>query len=158
MLGGSRWRNATSFLPWWRLWRSTRGAAAIEMSIIGPAFFLFVLGTLEAGRAFYTWNTMERAVEEGARYVMLYGSNLTSWGPPGNTCTTSLTACTQAWATSYMPSHPTITVSVTSTAATSTYPQIINISATCSFAFAIGSLIPGGLSPTITATAHAPIS
>jgi Flp pilus assembly protein TadG len=139
------------------LWRSTAGAVAVEMAVVAPTFLLFTLGTLEFGRAFYVWNSMERAVEEGGRYAMIYQNGNSSWGPAGNTCTTSLTSCTQAYAQSLMPAGSTVTVTVTSAAATSTYPATITVTATCAFTFAIGSLIPGA-APTLTANATVPLS
>lgn len=43
------------------------GSVAIEFSFIAPAFFLLVLGTIEFGRAYWTWNALTYSVEEAAR-------------------------------------------------------------------------------------------
>lgn len=49
------------------LLRCHSGSAAIEFSFIAPAFFLLLLGTIEFGRAYWTWNALTYSVEEAAR-------------------------------------------------------------------------------------------
>jgi Flp pilus assembly protein TadG len=49
------------------LLRCRSGSVAIEFSFIAPAFFLLVLGTIEFGRAYWTWNALTYSVEEAAR-------------------------------------------------------------------------------------------
>jgi Flp pilus assembly protein TadG len=49
------------------LLRCRSGSTAIEFSFIAPAFFLMVLGTIEFGRAYWTWNALTYSVEEAAR-------------------------------------------------------------------------------------------
>lgn len=46
-----------------------RGVAAVEFAIILPVVMLLMLATAELGRAFYQYNTLTKAVENGARYL-----------------------------------------------------------------------------------------
>lgn len=49
--------------------RRQRGLAAVEMAILVPVFLLLMLGTAEFGRAIYEYNTLTKAVREGARFL-----------------------------------------------------------------------------------------
>ena len=46
-----------------------RGLAAVEAAIVLPVLLLLLLATGELGRAFYQYNTLTKAVRDGARYV-----------------------------------------------------------------------------------------
>ncbi|QBQ55876.1 TadE/TadG family type IV pilus assembly protein [Nitrosococcus wardiae] len=46
-----------------------RGIAATEFVIVLPVILLLMLGTAELGRAFYQYNTLTKAVRDGARYL-----------------------------------------------------------------------------------------
>lgn len=46
-----------------------RGVAAIEMAIATPLLALLMLASAELGRAFFQYNTLTKAVRDGARYV-----------------------------------------------------------------------------------------
>lgn len=48
-----------------------RGAVAIEFALGLPIFLAMIYGVFEFGRIFWTQNTMEFAVEEAARFVMV---------------------------------------------------------------------------------------
>jgi len=45
------------------------GVAAIEFALVLPFLLLLVLGTAELGRAFYQYNTLTKAVRDGARHL-----------------------------------------------------------------------------------------
>ena len=49
--------------------RGCRGAATVEFAIVGPVLVLMLLMVGELGRAFYQYNTLTKAVREGARYA-----------------------------------------------------------------------------------------
>lgn len=46
-----------------------RGLAAVEFAIVLPLMMLLMLATAELGRAFFQYNTLHKAVEDGARYL-----------------------------------------------------------------------------------------
>lgn len=48
------------------------GAAAVEMAFILPVFLIFVIGIIEFGRAYWTLNSMQIAIDEAGRYAMLH--------------------------------------------------------------------------------------
>lgn len=46
-----------------------RGSAVVEFAIVLPLLLLLTLGTAEFGHAFYRYNTLTKAVRDGARYL-----------------------------------------------------------------------------------------
>jgi Flp pilus assembly protein TadG len=46
-----------------------QGLAAVEFAIILPLVLLIMLATAELGRALYQYNTLTKAVRDGARYL-----------------------------------------------------------------------------------------
>lgn len=46
-----------------------RGSAVVELAIVLPVLLLILLGTAEFGRALFQYNTLTKAVRDGARYV-----------------------------------------------------------------------------------------
>ncbi len=55
-----------------------RGIATIEFAIVAPVLLLLMLATAELGRAFFTYNTLHKAVRDGARYISVHALNGTS--------------------------------------------------------------------------------
>lgn len=53
-----------------RLASCRRGTAAVEFALILPVFFAFLVGIIEFGRAMWTRQVMQFAVEEAARMSM----------------------------------------------------------------------------------------
>lgn len=49
--------------------RKQRGVAMVEFAIVVPIFILLLMATAEVGRAFYQYNTLTKAVRDGARYL-----------------------------------------------------------------------------------------
>lgn len=49
--------------------RRQRGVATIEFAICAPVLFLLMLATAEFGRAMFQYNTLVKAVRDGARYI-----------------------------------------------------------------------------------------
>lgn len=47
-----------------------RGVATIEFVICTPVLFLLMLATAELGRAMIQYNTLQKSVRDGARYVV----------------------------------------------------------------------------------------
>ena len=54
--------------------RAARGVAAIEMAILLVPLMTVTFGATEIGRAIYTYNTLDKAVRDAARYVSQHGS------------------------------------------------------------------------------------
>jgi Flp pilus assembly protein TadG len=52
--------------------KKENGTAAVEMAFIFPMFILFVVAMIEFGRAYWTWNSMQRAIDEAGRYAMVH--------------------------------------------------------------------------------------
>jgi Flp pilus assembly protein TadG len=49
--------------------RAQRGVAAIEMAITLPVLLLMLVATAELGRAFHQYNSLTKAIRNGARYL-----------------------------------------------------------------------------------------
>jgi hypothetical protein len=49
--------------------RKQKGQSLVEFALVVPFLLLLVVGTIELGRAYFTYNTLSKAVREGARYV-----------------------------------------------------------------------------------------
>jgi hypothetical protein len=59
--------------PRWRgRGRGAHGAALVEFALVFPVLAMLVLGTVDAGRAYITWNQAKNAAREGASYAQLY--------------------------------------------------------------------------------------
>lgn len=50
-----------------RLRRDQRGVAAVEFAMIAPIFFGLLIGIIDIGRYMWTLNTIQYAIDEGAR-------------------------------------------------------------------------------------------
>ncbi len=48
-----------------------RGAAAVEFALVTPAFLIMVMGIIDFSRIFWVKSTMQFAVEQAARHVMV---------------------------------------------------------------------------------------
>jgi hypothetical protein len=53
--------------------RPQRGVATIEFAIVVPVLLLLLVGVTELGRALVRYNTLTKAVQDGARYAAAYG-------------------------------------------------------------------------------------
>ncbi len=120
------WRRVSA-----RLARDRRGSAAVEFSLVAPALLLLVLGMLESGRALWTQNALNYAVEQAARCYAV--------GAPG--CTTP--ALTQSFAAGVSGAKfPSSAFTVSNAAC--------GFSVTASYSMSL--LIPHfGITPTLTA-------
>src|SRR3712207_825028 len=62
------------------LWQQTRhagserGAAVMEMALVGPLLFLLLFGITEFGRAVWLYDTASHAAREASRYAMVRGA------------------------------------------------------------------------------------
>jgi Flp pilus assembly protein TadG len=58
--------------------RRERGIATVEMAIVLPVLLLVLFGVTEVGRAIVRYNTLTKAVQDGARYAASYALNGTT--------------------------------------------------------------------------------
>ncbi|HSO93938.1 MAG TPA: TadE/TadG family type IV pilus assembly protein, partial [Candidatus Dormibacteraeota bacterium] len=56
--------------------RRRGGQSMVEFAILAPIFFLLLLGTIDLGRAVYTYNAISEAAREGARAAIPYDTPL----------------------------------------------------------------------------------
>ena len=121
------------------------GSAAVEAALILPILLLFLLGSVEFGRALWTYHTMLLAVEEAGRYAMVYGESpsLLSSASCPNVTTVTLQNCAVAKANAYLAAYGGSGVSVSSSEDSSTPPNL-TISATYTFNFIDPLLLPFG--------------
>ena len=121
------------------------GSAAVEAALVLPFLLLFVLGSVEFGRALWTYHRMLLAVQEAGRYAMVYGASpslLTSASCPG-VGTVTLPNCAVARANTYLAQYGATGVSISASEDTST-PKNLTISATSTFDFITPALLPFG--------------
>ncbi len=52
--------------------RLHRGQSMVEFAVLAPIFFLLLLGTIDLGRAIYTYNSIADAAREGTRTAVPY--------------------------------------------------------------------------------------
>jgi len=77
--------------PLRRLWRDTRGAAALEFGILLPVFIPLVLGIMQFGQLFWTQTALQHAVDMAARCATVDAATC------GSTSSTQTYAATQAY-------------------------------------------------------------
>jgi Flp pilus assembly protein TadG len=70
-----------------------RGAELVEFALVLPLLLLIVLGTIEFGRAYYTYHLLSKGLRDGARYAAT--SRLRSDGTWVSTDSPSVTSRTQ---------------------------------------------------------------
>jgi Flp pilus assembly protein TadG len=51
--------------------RARRGATAVEFALIAPVAIMFIMGTIELGRFFYTRATMQYVCDDTGRWAMM---------------------------------------------------------------------------------------
>src|SRR5260370_41309092 len=126
------------------------GAVAVEAAIIMPVLLLLMISSVEFGRAFWSYHRMLLAVEEAARYAMVY--NPTNYDPSTNTIptvtcpgvsTVNVANCAVARANAYLSAYGATGVNVSSTEDTATPPNL-TITATYTFDFILPALLPYG--------------
>lgn len=55
-----------------------RGQSLVELALVLPLFALILIGTVDLGRAFFYYNRLTDAVEQGALYGIHYPAQVTS--------------------------------------------------------------------------------
>ncbi|MCE9508435.1 MAG: pilus assembly protein [Alphaproteobacteria bacterium] len=57
-----------------KYFRNRQGTVAVEFAMVAVLFMTFLFGIIEVGRVFWTWNTLQYAVETTARYAIVHQS------------------------------------------------------------------------------------
>jgi len=52
------------------------GATAVEFAFVSMGFLMFVFGIFEVGRIYWSWNTLQYAVENSTRYALTHENAL----------------------------------------------------------------------------------
>lgn len=145
-----------------KTWRQQRGVAAVEMAIVVSLLLVLMLAVGELGRAFFQYNTLTKAVRDGARYVSrnaLDGTlgivNITA---QVNTETKNLVVYGTAGGggSSMLPGFTTADVSVVDAGANN-----VTVSAVYAYAPVVGATLPTfglGSNPSLTFTMRATVT
>jgi len=64
--------------------RGQRSQATVEFALVGIILFVLVLGTIDVGRAVWSYNTLVNATREGTRYAIVHGANASDPSGPGS--------------------------------------------------------------------------
>lgn len=132
------------------LWGSEEGATAVEAALIIGVLVFLIFGIFDFGMALWNWNTMQLAVQNAGRYVMVQYAS-------GSSCDTSC-AVSQMQA-SLVTAPGTVSTTCTTTpaadqiclsASTTTSGSPLTMTLTASYGFNVI-----GLSSTYTLTSQA---
>jgi TadE-like protein len=64
-----------------------------EFAMVAPMFFLVLFGIVEAGRFIFTYEMLNNATREGARYAIVNGANVNPIGCPSGPPAPGSVAC-----------------------------------------------------------------
>jgi hypothetical protein len=134
------------------LWRGADdGAAAVEAAVIVGGLLLAVFGSIEFGRAFWTYNTMVLAVEQAGRYAMVHAGGTVevcrAQAAAGNCpepSATPLANCSAARAREVLLSYWVGDIAIAVREDATSTPKTMTICASSSFGFLAPRLLPYG--------------
>ena len=131
--------------------RAEEGSVAVEAGITISLLLLLIIGSVEFGRAFWTYNTMLLAVEEAGRYAMVYNHD------PVETCSaqsqasqcpifsnTPLANCSAARTQQILSAYQAPSIGVSVNEDTMSSPATITICTSYTFDFLAPQLLPYG--------------
>ena len=128
-----------------------QGSAAVEASIILSALLLLIVGSIEFGRALWTGNTMQLAIQEAGRFAMISNdAPPTSCGAQSQTpscpapSNTPLANCVAALAQQVLSSHQVENIEISVREDQTSTPATITVCARHTFGFAAPGLLPFG--------------
>jgi Flp pilus assembly protein TadG len=121
---------------------SEGGATAVEAAICLFLLLSLIFGICEFGTALYSWNTMQLAVQQAGRYVMVNNATATT-----TTAETQMQSVLTTAAVCTTPTAGQICVNATTTAGT---PKTMTL--TASYQFNLTALLPGPFTMTAQAT------
>ncbi len=127
------------------------GTAAVEAAVIMSVLLLAVVGSVEAARALWTYNTMLIAVEEAGRYAMVsihHPPAICVAQTQASQCPalsdTPLANCSAWYARQVLAAYWSPAISVSVAVDTTTSPTTMTICASHSFDFVAPQLLPYG--------------
>jgi Flp pilus assembly protein TadG len=127
------------------------GSAAAEAGIVMSVLLLLVAGSMEFGRAFWTRNTMQLAVEEAGRYAMTYRYEAAPTCPAQSQAAncpspsdTRVANCSASRAQQILSAYRLSNIGVSVTEDTTTSPSTVTVCASYSFEFIAPALLPYG--------------
>ena len=122
---------------------SERGIAIVEFAVAAPILLLLLLATAELGRMLSQYNTLNKSVRDGARYLATNALSGTTWvvviTPTVQTATINLvvTGNTAGTGSALLPSLSASNVTVTGLA-----NGYVSVAATYAYVPMIGSNLP----------------
>jgi Flp pilus assembly protein TadG len=128
------------------------GSTAVEVGVIISVLLLLIVGSVEFGRAFWTYNTMLLAVEEAGRYAMIhydYGAPETcSAQSQASNCptvsNTPLANCSAARAQQVLSAYQAPRIGVSVNQNTTSSGATLTICTSYSFEFLAPEILPYG--------------
>lgn len=127
------------------------GSAAAEAGIVMSVLLLLIAGSMEFGRAFWTRNTMQLAVEEAGRYAMMYKHETAPSCPAQSRAAncpsptdTPVANCSASRAQQILSAYRLPDIGVSVTEDTTTSPSTVTVCASYSFEFIAPGLLPYG--------------
>jgi len=134
--------------PWHR---ADEGAAAVEAGIIISVLLMLIVGGVEFGRALWISNTMLLAVEDAARYAMVYSHGLPETCEAQSQASlcptlsnTPLANCSAERVQQVLSAYQAPSIDVSVNEDTTSSPATVTICASYSFDFAAPQLLPYG--------------
>ena len=128
-----------------------QGSAAVEASIILSALLLLIVGSIEFGRALWTGNTMQLAIQGAGRFAMISNdAPPTSCGAQSQTpscpapSNTPLANCAAALAQQVLSSYQVVNIEISVSEDETSTPATMTICAGHSLGFAAPGLLPYG--------------
>jgi Flp pilus assembly protein TadG len=118
-----------------RLARARRGVTSLEFAMVFPAMILLMLGIIEFGRALWMQNSLQYAVEQGARCAAI------------NTATCSSQATVKTYVVTNLPGLATGSLTLSYNSAAACGKQVTG---TLPFSFVAAALLPYTIASTAT--------
>ena len=108
--------------------RHPRGQALAEFALVAPLLFLLIFGIIEFGRFIFSYEVLNNATREGARYAIVHGSNsLCPSGPmPGGATSPSSCADPSGAAVKAQVVNNAFTLGVTPSQVAVSWPDVDN--------------------------------
>jgi Flp pilus assembly protein TadG len=127
------------------------GSAAAEAGVIMSVLLLLIVGSIEFGRALWTYNTMLFAVEEAGRYAMTYNHGAALTCKPQSQASncptlsnTPLADCAASRAQQVLSAYQAPNIGVSVREDTTSFPTTITVCASYSLEFIAPQLLPYG--------------